>query len=68
MANSCWIQIAVFCLVLTACVPLLGGYMARVYTNERVFLTPVIGPLERLLYRLLRVNTGVSQGWKAYAG
>ncbi len=38
-----WIQIIVFCLVLTACVPLLGGYMARVFTNERVFLTPVSG-------------------------
>ena len=46
-----WIQIIVFCPVLTACVPLLGGYMARVFTNERVFLTPVLGPLERLIYR-----------------
>ena len=52
-----WIQIIVFCAVLTAIVPLLGGYMARVFTNERVFLTPVIGPLERLTYRVLRVDT-----------
>ncbi len=29
-----WIQIIVFCLVLTACVPLLGGYMARVFSYE----------------------------------
>ena len=63
-----WIQIVVFCAVLTAIVPLLGGYMARVFTNERVFLTPVVGPLERLTYRVLRVDTSVSQGWKAYAG
>ena len=63
-----WIQIVVFCAVLTAIVPLLGGYMARVFSNERVFLTPVMGPLERLTYRLLRVDPESTQGWKAYAG
>ena len=30
-----WIQIIVFAAVLFAIVPLLGGYMARVFTNER---------------------------------
>jgi K+-transporting ATPase ATPase A chain len=63
-----WLQIIVFCLVFTAIVPFLGGYMARVFTGERVFLSPVIGPLERLVYRVLRVDTSVSQGWKSYAG
>ena len=43
-----WLQIAIYFAVLTALTPLLGGYMARVYRNERVFLTPVLGPLERL--------------------
>ena len=42
--------------MLTALTPLLGGYMARVFRGERVFLTPVLGPLERLTYRLLRVD------------
>ncbi len=62
-----WIQIAVFCAALVVCVPLLGGYMARVFRNERVFLTPVVGPLERLIYRALRVDVTRGQGWKAYA-
>ena len=63
-----WFQIMLFCVVLTACVPLLGGYMARVFSDERVFLTPVLRPLEHLTYRLLRVDTARTQGWKAYAG
>src|SRR6476646_11337455 len=63
-----FLQIAIFCALLVAAVPLLGGYMARVFTGERVFLSPVIGPLERLTYRCLRVDTSVSQGWKGYAG
>ncbi len=29
-----WIQIVVFCLVLIACVPLLGGYMAHVFNYD----------------------------------
>src|SRR6185437_13136490 len=62
-----WIQIIVFVVVLTACVPLLGGYMARLYTGQRVFLTPVLGPVERLLYRLLRVDPNEGQDWKRYA-
>ena len=36
--------------------PLLGNYMARVFRNERVFLTPVFGPLERVTYRVLRTD------------
>src|SRR3954470_21324210 len=41
--------------------------MARVYTGERVFLSPVVGPVERLSYRLLRVDPANGQDWKAYA-
>jgi K+-transporting ATPase ATPase A chain len=62
-----WLQIAVFLAVLVALTPLLGGYMARVYTGERVSLTGVLGPVERVLYRLLRVDPAREQGWKAYA-
>ena len=67
MTAQGWLQIAIYLAVLTALTPLLGGYMARVYRGERVFLTPVLGPVERLTYRLLRVDPGVEQDWKAYA-
>ncbi len=62
-----WLQIAIYLAVLTALTPLLGGYMARVYRGEGVFLTPVLAPFERLTYRLLRVNPNAQQDWKAYA-
>ena len=62
-----WLQIALFLAVLVALTPLLGGYMASVYTGERVFLTRIAGPVERLLYRLLRVDVSREQDWKAYA-
>ncbi|MEA2247448.1 MAG: potassium-transporting ATPase potassium-binding subunit [Solirubrobacteraceae bacterium] len=61
-----WLQIAVFFAVLTALTPVIGGYMARVYGNERVALTRVVGPLERVLYRLLRTDPAREQDWRAY--
>jgi K+-transporting ATPase ATPase A chain len=62
-----WLQIAIFLAVLVALTPLLGGYMALVYTGERVFVSRVVEPVERLIYRLLRVDPRRGQDWKAYA-
>ncbi len=62
-----WLQLAVFVAVVIALTRPLGAYMARVFRNERVFLTPVIGPAERLTYRLLRVDPEDDQDWKVYA-
>src|SRR5215210_2334765 len=62
-----WLQIALFIAVLTALTPLVGGYMARVYSGERVFLTRVASPVERLFYRTLGVDPDRGQDWKAYA-
>ncbi len=62
-----WVQIAVFFAVLVALTPLIGAYMARVFTGERVFLSPVLGPIERLTYRVLRVRPDEGQDWKGYA-
>jgi potassium-transporting ATPase potassium-binding subunit len=62
-----FVQIAVFCALIVAVVPVLGGYMAHVFRGERTFLDPVVGPLERRTYRLLRVDPTHGQDWKAYA-
>ena len=61
------LQIAIFCALVVAVVPLLGGYMAHVFRSEPTFLDPVVGPIERLTYRILRVDPAQGQDWKAYA-
>ncbi len=45
----------------------LGAYMARVYQGERTFMDPVVGWLERLIYRLSGVNPAEEMDWKANA-
>lgn len=66
-----WVQLALLLAVVVAITPLLGGYMAKVFAGERVFLSPVSGPLERTLLRLIRVRRDehgpVGQDWKSYA-
>jgi len=62
-----WLQILVFFVVLTALTPLIGGYMARVFGGERLLLTPVLGAIERLLYRVMRTDPEREQDWKGYA-
>jgi K+-transporting ATPase ATPase A chain len=62
-----WLQIAIFLAVVVALTPPLGAYMARVYRNERVFLTPVLGGVERLTYRVIGVDPNREQDWKSYA-
>jgi potassium-transporting ATPase potassium-binding subunit len=62
-----WLQIAVFVGVVIALTPPLGAYMARVYTGRRVFLSPVLAPVERLTYRVLRVDPTAEQDWRDYA-
>ena len=44
MTANGWIQIAIYAVLVTICVKPLGAYMARVFSNERIFLSPVLGP------------------------
>jgi K+-transporting ATPase ATPase A chain len=67
MTVNGWLQIVAFCAVLIALSPFLGRYMAKVYSGERVLLTPVFGGLERLLYRCFGVDPKREQDWKSYA-
>src|SRR4051812_729959 len=62
-----FLQIAIFCALIVAAVPLLGGHMARVFRGERTFIDPVAAPMERFTYRLLRIDPERGQDWKVYA-
>ena len=46
----------------------LGWYMAEVFTGKRTFLSGLLQPLERLIYRLCRIDPRIEQSWSAYAG
>ena len=62
-----WSQIAiVLALVLATAIPL-SGLIAGVYSGEKNFLSPVLGPVERGFYRLAGVDETREQTWLVYA-
>jgi potassium-transporting ATPase potassium-binding subunit len=67
MTLTGWITIFGFVVILTALALPLGRYMAAVYTGGRTWFDPVLGPVERLMYRGFRTDPSEGQDWKAYA-
>lgn len=62
-----WLQIGLLFLVTFLLIKPLGLFMAKVFSNERTFLSPVLGPVERGFYALAGVDPKKEQGWLAYA-
>ncbi|TXH37674.1 MAG: potassium-transporting ATPase subunit KdpA [Rhodospirillaceae bacterium] len=60
------LQIAVFCVLIIALVKPLGGYMTRVFEGRRTFLSPVLVPLEKVIYRICGVRENQDQHWLVY--
>jgi K+-transporting ATPase ATPase A chain len=61
-----WIQILLYCAIIVALTPLLGAYMTRVFNGERTFLSPVLRPVETVLYRLGGIDEKHEQHWLTY--
>lgn len=60
------LQIVVFLAALTLATPLLGGYMARVFSGERHLLSRLLGGVERGIYRLSGIDADAEMNWKTY--
>jgi K+-transporting ATPase ATPase A chain len=61
-----WAQIFLFCIIIVALTPVIGGYMTRVFAGERTFLSPILRPVEIGLYRLGGVEEKHEQHWLTY--
>jgi K+-transporting ATPase ATPase A chain len=62
-----WLQAIVFFLIILALTKPLGSYMARVFQGERTWLSPVLLPIERFIYRICGVREDEEMTWYAYA-
>jgi K+-transporting ATPase ATPase A chain len=67
MSAAAFLSLVLLVVALLVCIGPLGRYMAKVYgegaaPGDRAFL-----PVERLIYRLLRVNPKREQRWNVYA-
>ena len=62
-----WLQAILFFLVILALTKPLGSYMARVFSGQRTWLSGVLGPVERAMYRVCGVREDEEMPWYVYA-
>ena len=67
MTFNGWLQILVYFVLLLLVTKPIGVFMTRVYNGERTLLHPVLRPIERLIYRLTRVDEQREMRWTEYA-
>ena len=71
MTLSGWIQFLVFLVALAAITKPMGIYLLRVLDPDKEgglgLLEKILGPVERLVYKVARVNPKKQQNWKQYA-
>ena len=57
--------LVIFAAVVLCAIPL-GSYMAKVFEGERTFVSPVLHPVERAVYRVIGVKEDSEQSWVGY--
>jgi potassium-transporting ATPase potassium-binding subunit len=67
MSTGDFLTLLTLGLAILATTPFLGRYIYRVMEGERTFLSPVLGPVERGIYRVCGVDADTEQDWKGYA-
>src|SRR5947209_20588121 len=67
MTFNGWLQILIFFALVLAVTKPLGVFMAHVFNREKTFLDPVLRPIERLIYKLTRVDETREMRWTEYA-
>jgi potassium-transporting ATPase potassium-binding subunit len=67
MTGQGLLQLALYVVVLVALVKPLGAYMAAVFGGEPTFVSPVLGPVERLIYRVSGIDPAHESDWRSYA-
>ena len=61
------ILIFLFLLILTIAAIPIGKYMSKVLTGKKTFMTPVIRPIEKFIYRICSIDENQEMSWKRYA-
>lgn len=67
MTLNGWLQIALFIAAVLLLAKPMGTYMTAVFERRKTFLDPVLGPCERLLYRITGVTADQEMRWTQYA-
>ena len=67
MTAAGWVELLALIALIIATAPLLGRYIANVLEGTPTRLDRVFGPIERLVFRVCRVDPEREQRWNIYA-
>lgn len=67
MSVNALLQYGLYLVILIVLAVPLGSYIGKIMNGEKVFLSPVIAPLEKIIYRVLHVKGDEQMSWKKYA-
>jgi len=67
MTANGWLQYFLFSALLLASVRPVGSYMAYVLEGKRTWLSGILGPVERILYKLCGIEAEAEMNWRQYA-
>ena len=67
MSANAILQLALYCGLLAVIAKPLGGYMARVHQGEAKIAARLLGPIERRIHAVLRIDPKEEMTWKTYA-
>src|ERR1700691_5209379 len=51
-----WVQVLLYCVIIVAMTPVFGGHMTRVFNGERTFLSPILRPVELVIYKIAGID------------
>lgn len=64
---SDWIQLILFIVILAFLIVPVGGFMAKMYTCEPTFLSPVVDPIERWILSASGATSAEEMDWKMFS-
>jgi K+-transporting ATPase ATPase A chain len=67
MTLNGWFQILLFFAVILAVTKPMGVYMATVFERRKTFMDPVLGPIERWIYKITRIDGLHEMRWTEYS-
>ena len=67
MTFNGWLQIGLLLTAVAAATRPAGRYLSVVFSGGRTWLDPALGPIERAIYRLCRIDASREMRWTEYA-
>ncbi|MGA2792673.1 MAG: potassium-transporting ATPase subunit KdpA [Roseiarcus sp.] len=61
-----WLQIVLVLALVVGLAHPLGSFIVELFEGRRTFLSPVVGPVERGIYRLAGIDPAIEQEWLPY--